>query len=332
MASTSRVTAAVLTYDGRHLLEVLMPSLAAQTLGADLRVVVVDNGSSDGTQAWLAEAWPEVEVVAFEQNIGVTAALDVCLRTGADGEYVAVLNNDLELHPECLAELAAALDAHPEAGSAAAKLLSYDDRRRMDGAGDVFDWAGLAGRRGHGEPDDGRYDAPRPIFGASFVTALYRGTAIEAVGGLDEHLHAFYEDVDWALRAQLAGWSCRYAPSAVAYHMGATTLGKGMNEFTQYRLWRNSVWLVAKNYPASALLRWGPRFLLVRAIALSTALREGRGGLWWRAHRDALLGLPGVLRRRRAVQATRRVSLARLDAAIRPDQPPLRLLLSRRRP
>jgi len=130
MSRAPRVTAAVLTYDGRHLLEILLPSLAAQTLGEELRTVVVDNGSSDGTAQWLAAEWPQVEVVRFEENIGVTAALDVCLRAGEGSEHVAVLNNDLELDPACLAELLAALDAHPEAGSAAAARPGRPGRAR----------------------------------------------------------------------------------------------------------------------------------------------------------------------------------------------------------
>ena len=91
----------------------------------------------------------------------------------------------MELHPDCLGELLSALREHPEAGSAGAKLINYHDRAVLDGAGDVFGWAGSGWRRGHGERDDGRYDTPQPIFGACAGAALYRRAALEAVGGFD---------------------------------------------------------------------------------------------------------------------------------------------------
>jgi len=321
--SGERLTAAVLTYDGRHLLEILLPSLAAQTV-PDLRTVVVDNGSSDGTAQWLASAWPQVEVVRLERNVGVTAGLNACLRAAAGSPYVALLNNDLELAPGCLAELVAALDAHPEAGSAGAKLVRYADRATLDGAGDVLDWAGTGWRRGHGEPDDGRYDEPAAVFGACGGAALYRAEALADVGPFDEAFFAFAEDTDWALRAQLAGWGCRYVPGAVAYHVGSATVGAGLSDFTRYHLWRNALWMVAKDYPAAALVRHAPRILYVQAAQLYLAGRAGKLSLWGRIVRDAARGLPAALRRRRRVQARRRVTLAQLEAVVRAGQAPRR--------
>ncbi len=309
------VTAAVLSYDGRHLLEVLLPSLTEQTLSG-FQILVVDNGSSDGTAAWLETEWPGIDVVCLPENVGVTAALNACVRAAAGSELVALLNNDLELEPTCLAELARALDAHPEAGSAGAKLVSFADRKTLDGAGDVLDWAGTGWRRGHGEPDDGRYDEPQEIFGACGGAAMYRRAALDDVGPFDEAFFAFAEDTDWALRARLAGWTCRYVPSAVAYHVGSATIGAGMSDFTRYHLWRNAIWMVAKDYPIEALVRHLPRILYVQAAQLYVAGREGKLGLWGRIVRDAARGLPGALRRRRSVQATRRVTVRELERAV----------------
>lgn len=308
------LTAAVLSYDGRELLEVVLPSLAAQRL-AHFRTVVVDNGSTDGTVAWLREHWPSVDVVVLPHNVGVTAALNACL-DAAQTELVALLNNDLELDPDCLGELVAAMDEHPRAGSAAAKLLDFHDRRVIDGAGDVFAWQGTAARRGNGMRDDGRFDEPGAIFGACGAAAVYRRTALAQVGRFDESFFAFYEDADWALRAQLAGWDCRYVPTAVAFHMGSATVGDAATDFVRYHLWRNTVWLVAKDYPAAALVRQALRVLQGQLNHLRQAARERRLRLWLRAMRDATRGLPGALRRRRAVQRARTRSLRELDAVI----------------
>ncbi len=314
MPDTPLLTVAVLTYDGRSLLEIVLPSLAAQRF-RDFRTVVVDNGSRDGTAAWLHEQWPEVEVVQLPENAGVTVALNVCV-DAATTELVCLLNNDLELHPDCLGELVAALREHPEAGSAAAKLIDYHDRGVIDGAGDLFIWQGLALRRGHGEPDRGQYDEPRAIFGACGATVVYRRRALEAVGPFDERYFAIYEDSDWCFRAQLAGWDCRYVPSAVSFHMGSATMGRELTDFSRFQLWRNGIWLVAKNYPATALLREAPRLALAQARNVREAAQERRLRIWCRAVWAAARELPAVLRVRRDVQRSRRRSLRELDAIV----------------
>jgi GT2 family glycosyltransferase len=304
----------VLSYDGRHLLEIILPSLARQRF-RDFEVVVVDNGSRDDTQLWLRENWPRVEVVSRPDNVGVTAALNICAGAGR-GELVALFNNDLELAPDCLGELVRALREHPEAGWAGAKLLDFDQRDVIDGAGDVYTWSGTAGRRGHGERDRGQYDEPTAIFGACGGAAIYRRAALRDVGPFDEDFFAFYEDVDWNLRAQLAGFSCRYAPTAVVYHMGSATIGRGLTDFTRYHMFRNALWIIAKDLPAGALLRHGHQLALSQLIFLRMAIRDRKLGIWYRVWRDALIGLPRMLRKRREVQRRRRIDLRRLDALV----------------
>jgi GT2 family glycosyltransferase len=311
------VTVAVLSFDGRQLLEVILPSLARQTF-SDFEVIVVDNGSRDDTLAWLGERWPEVGIVTLPENIGITAALNVCAR-GGRGELVALFNNDLELEPDCLGEMVAALRDHPESGSAAAKLTDFHDRDVIDGAGDVFTWAGTGGRLGHGERDRGQYDEARAIFGACGGAALYRRRVLEEVGPFDEDFFALYEDVDWNLRAQLAGFGCRYVPTAVVHHMGSATIGPGMTDFTRYHLWRNALWIVAKDLPAAALLRHAHQLALGQLVNLVMAIRDRELAIWLRVWRDALRGLPRMLGKRRVVQARRRIGLRELEAVVGPD-------------
>jgi GT2 family glycosyltransferase len=312
------LTLAVLSYNGRHLLEGMLSSLAAQRF-RDFRVFVVDNGTTkDDTVQWLSERWPLVQVIALAENVGVTPALNVCA-DACRSEFVGLFNNDLELHPDCLGEMVEALQQHPDAGSVSPKLIDFHDRRVLDGAGDVFLWAGAGGRRGHGERDTGQYDHARAIFGACGGAALYRRSALDRVGPFDEEFHAFYEDVDWAFRAQLAGFSCRYVPSAVVYHMGSATLGKGMTDFTRYHMWRNGLWIVMKDYPPAALLRHAPQVLRAFAGNLDAARRERRLGVWARAMRDAFLGLPSVLRKRGPVQRVRNRTVRELEAVVAAD-------------
>jgi GT2 family glycosyltransferase len=310
-----RVSAVVLNYNGRELLQVILPSLAAQAY-RDFEIVVVDNGSSDDSESYLQEDWPQVRVVSTGPvNIGVSAALNVAIGA-ATGEFVALLNNDIELDPGWMGELVAALERHPEAGTAVGKLLNFYRRGELDGAGDVFSWGGEVRRRGYGEPDRGQYEQPQAIFGACGGAALYRGSALAAVGPIDEALYAYYEDADWSFRAQLRGYRCRYVPAAVAYHMGSATLGAGPSDFNLYQAWRNSIWVVLKNYPALDLLRHAPALLFVQLRNLAIAVRRRRGLLWLRVWRDALRGLPAVLHKRREVQRSRRIARRELNAVI----------------
>lgn len=315
-----QLTVAILSYDGRHLLEVVLPSLARQRF-RDFEVVVVDNGSRDDTRLWLQHHWPDVEVVSLPENVGVTAALNVCIGVGG-GSLLALFNNDIELDPDCLGELVGALRGHPEAGWAGAKLLDFHTRDVIDGAGDFYTWAGTAQRRGHGETDRGQYDQPQAIFGACGGAAIYRRDVFRDVGPFDADFFAFYEDADWNLRAQLAGFTCRYVPTAVVYHMGSATIGRGLTDFTRYHLWRNALWIIVKDLPAAALLRHRRDLAFGQRLSLQEARRDRKLGVWVSAWRDALLGLPRVLRKRRAVQQRRRIDVNRLDTVVGLECPP----------
>jgi len=309
------LTVAIANHNGRALLEAMLPSLALQSLRPS-RIVVVDDCSKDDSVEYLRAHWPQVRLVCLPARGGVTAALNACLQA-ADTELVGLFNNDMELAPECLSELVAELDRHPQIGSVTPKMLDFSDRSVLDGAGDALNWRGGGTRRGHDERDVGQYDRREEVFGPCGGAALYRRRALDAVGAFDEAYYAYYEDIDWAFRAQLLGIRCRYVPSAVLYHRGSATLGRGMSEFNGYHLWRNPIWLIAKCYPASTLLRHAPALLRGQAGNLYTALRERKLRVWARAMRDAIAGLSSALRKRRAVQRTRTITAAELERVAR---------------
>jgi GT2 family glycosyltransferase len=305
------LTVVIPNYNGRPLLEEMLSSLQRQTLRPS-SIVIVDDCSEDDSVEYLRTQWPLVRVVRFAHRSGVTAAMNACLEA-ADGELVALFNNDMELAPDCLAELVAELARHPEIGSVTPKMLDFADRASLDGAGDVLNWRGGGRRRGHEERDLGQYDRAEEVFGPCGGAALYRRATLDAVGGFDEAYFAYYEDIDWAFRAQLLGFRCRYVPRAILFHRGSATLGRGMSDFNGYHLWRNPIWMVAKCYPAGAILRHAPALLRGQAGNLFVALSERKPRVWARAMRDAIRGLPSALRKRRAIQRARTISLAELE-------------------
>jgi GT2 family glycosyltransferase len=315
------LTVAIATFNARELLSGVLDSLARQTIAEHLHVVVVDDGSSDDTVAWMRRERPAVELIAHEQNLGVTRSLNECMGL-ARGEFVALLNNDVELEPDCLALLVEELRAHPRAAASTPKLLDYHRRGHLDGAGDLYTQWGTATRRGHGEPDTGQYDRAEAIFGVCAAVAVYRRSAVELVGGLDEDFFAYLEDVDWSMRALLAGFECRYQPAAVAYHMGSATLGKGPSDFNLYHVWRNGLWIIVKDLPLAVIARNLHRLLLGQLWQLSIALRNRRLGTWLRAYRDALGGLGRMRAQRRQIQARSTVAPGEIERWMTPVRRP----------
>ena len=313
-ASAKSVTVAVLNYDGRRLLDIVLPSVLALSGIEEARVLVVDNGSRDDSAEHVRATWPTVDVLAINENIGVAAALNRAVRA-SETEFVALLNNDIELDPGWLGPLVAALASHPEAASASGKLLRFDDRARIDAAGDLMLWSGAVANRGRGMRDEGQFEAPQAVFAACAGAALYRRSAFDAVGPFDESFFAYLEDIDWGVRAQLAGFSSRYVPSAVAYHMGAATTSARRGFYGRLQR-RNTLLLVTKDFPASALLRHGWKVVLGQLVSLAASARDGLLLEQFRAWGEWLARLPATLRARREVQSTRVAGTHELDAAI----------------
>ncbi len=269
-----RVSAAVLNFNGRALLEVVLPTLAAQEF-EDVELIVVDDCSSDDSVEYLKREWPQVRVVPTgESNVGVAAALNVAVRV-ARGEFVALLNNDIELDPRWLGELVAALDRHPEAASAAGKLLRFDRRDLIDSTGDVFLRSATAFGRGAGERDTGQYEREEEVFAPTGGAALYRSSALAAVGPFDESFYAYFEDVDWGLRAQLAGHRSRYVPGAVGYHMGSQTTKPKVNVRFFELQHRNTVGVVVKGVPIPFILRNARHILAYHLLSFAYSARVG---------------------------------------------------------
>lgn len=233
---------------------------------------------------------------------------------------MALLNNDIELEPDWLTELSHALEAHPEAASASGKLLRFHDRSRIDAAGDLMLWSGAVINRGHGMRDDGQFDDAQAVFAACAGAALYRRSAFEVVGPFDETFFAYLEDIDWGVRAQLAGLTSRYVPSAIGYHMGGATTRARKGFYGRLRR-RNTLLLVTKDFPREALLRHGWKIVINQLLWLAASVRDGMLREHLRAWLEWLGMLPGALRARRVVQGSRVAGESELSAAIEASLP-----------
>jgi GT2 family glycosyltransferase len=148
---------------------------------------------------------------------------------------------------------------------------------------------------------------PKEIFSPCAAAALYRASALREAGGFDEDYFCYSEDVDLGYRLRLLGYRCWYAPDSVAHHVGSAIAGAA-SDFTMYHGMRNGIWTYVKNMPALLLCICLPALIAGFSMVTRTMSRRGQGPIARRAIRDAIRGLPLVLRKRRMVQASRRVS------------------------
>jgi len=266
----------------------------------------VDNGSTDGSQALVKEQYPEVQLLALESNLGLTGGNNAGFRM-AKGEILISLNNDTEADPVFVEALATVLQAHPEAGMAASKMLLFDRRDHIHSAGDGYGTDGIPFNRGVWEKDEGQYDEPGWIFGGCGGAVAYRRAMLDDIGLFDEGFFMYCEDVDLNWRAQSAGWRCWYTPQAIVYHKLSAT---GGGPIASYYTGRNTLWVIAKNYPGTLLRRYWPHILRAQWRVTRDALRAWRGEAARARLRGQFAGLLGWHRmrtRRRARQAVRRV-------------------------
>ncbi len=288
-------------WNGRRWLPGCLAALAAQELRPD-EVIVIDNGSTDGSVAYLRDEHPGVTVLELPENTGFAHAANLAVSIPV-GEFVALINADVELAPDWLARTTAVLEAHPEAASVACKMLSLRDPQIVDDAGDVLRRDGVCEQRGRFGPDDGRWDTPGEVFGACAGAALYRRAAVRDARGFHEPYFAYLEDVDLALRLRLRGWTCRYEP-VVALHAGQSS-SDALPGGAAFLATRNTLVLVARFWPA----RW-LGLVLYRQLGWAWhAARERRLRAHLRAVAAAVPMLPAALRARRQLRVGARVPI-----------------------
>ena len=290
------VSVVIVTWNGRALLETCLPSVVATTFPS-FEVIVVDNGSSDGTAQWLEQSHPDVRVVALPDNRGFCGGNNAGIEA-ARGRYVVLLNNDVEVTEGWLDPLVRWMDTHPDTAAVQPKLLRYDVRRQFEYAGaaggflDAHGYPFTRGRIfGRLERDEGQYDHPQRIFWATGAALVLRRAALDAVGLLDERFFMHMEEIDLCWRLQRAGFSIYAVPESVVYHIGGASLPQG-NARKTYFNFRNNLLLLYKNLPPSAWLRVFTRRLVLDAAALARFAALGSWGevravarAYWDAHR-----------------------------------------------
>ncbi|MFN8275880.1 MAG: glycosyltransferase family 2 protein [Chitinophagales bacterium] len=312
MTNRVKVAVVILGWNGKRFLEQFLPSVVQHSQISGVQVVYADNASSDDSVAFVRERFPSVHIVETGANRGFAGGYNYALKQ-LDAEYFLLLNQDVEVSAGWLEPLISYLDQHPEVAAAQPKLRAFHERNSFEYAGasgGFMDSLGYAFCRGRlfdtVEPDHGQYESIVDIFWASGAALFVRSSVYWEVGGLDEDFFAHQEEIDLCWRIWNYGHRIVVIPESIVYHVGGGSLPQG-NPRKTYLNFRNNLFLLMKNLPASALwwklpLRW----ILDVVAAWQSLLKAKKTADFLaiaKAHIHALQGAGKMLSKRQQITA-----------------------------
>lgn len=268
-----KTTIIIPNYNGLSFMEPCFESLKEQTI-RDFKVLVVDNGSTDGSVEWLKEH--RVPSIFLKENTGFSGAVNTGIRA-ADTPYVLLLNNDTRVEPGFVAAMERAMDQSPKIFSVSSRMIQMYHPELLDDTGDMYSILGWAYQRGVGRSVN-LYQKSCRVFSACAGAAIYRRAVFDEIGLFDELHFAYLEDIDVGWRAKLYGYDNVYCPDAAVYHVGSGTSGSRYNSFKVRLAARNCIYLNYKNMPGWQILLNAPFLLAGIFVKYLFFVKNGFGG------------------------------------------------------
>jgi GT2 family glycosyltransferase len=221
MQNYPKVSIIIPTFNGLELLKISIPALL-RTNYPNIEVIVVDNGSSDGSVSFLSKVNPKVSVISLKENKGMVIAYNLGVSV-AHGSLLSFLNNDMEVDPDWLLPLVLAAECNESVAACDSKYINYFERDKIDisgGAGRFIDNYGNPVNRGGGEIDKGQFNIQEEAFHA---LSMFKKDLLLKVGGFDESFFGYFDETDLCWRLHRLGYKILFVPRSVVYHMGSTT-------------------------------------------------------------------------------------------------------------
>ncbi|MBE5875161.1 MAG: glycosyltransferase family 2 protein [Lachnospiraceae bacterium] len=273
-----KVTVVIPNYNGIKYLNDCLEALYVQSAECGFRVIVVDNGSTDGSAEQAKEKFLQVKWICLPENTGFCHAVNEGIKA-SQTDYVLLLNNDTKVYEGFVQNLYEAIEKDKRIFSVSAKMLQWDNPTLVDDAGDRYCVLGWGYARGKGK-SAADYDKSVNVFSACGGAAIYRKSVFEEIGCFDELHFAYMEDMDIGYRARIYGYRNIYEPAAQVLHFGSASSGSRYNAFKAQLAAVNNVYVIGKNMP---LLQWIwnlPFLLLGFLVKFLFFCKKRMGGLY----------------------------------------------------
>ena len=274
----------------------------------DFEVILLDNGSQQPLDPALITQFslPYFQVLVQKENLGFAGGNNHAAQYGR-GEYIIFLNADAFPSPDWLAQIYDATKRHPNSFFAS-RLIMANEPEKLDGEWNVYHTSGLVWRKSHNQPLTQAFPVEKEVFSACAAASIYPRRVFEELGGFDEDFFSYVEDIDLDFRLQLQGFSCIYLPTAVVHHVGSGSTAN-RSDFSRYYGHRNLIWAFVKNMPSFLFWLLLPLQILMNVLYIFAAIFMKKGRLLIKAKVDAIKGLPAIIRKRKEVQQSRKVSV-----------------------
>ena len=307
----TKVTVIIVNWNGERFLSRCLSAVMAQTVMPN-EIILFDNASSDGSLE-IVRRFPSVRLMAQGENLGFARANNLAIeQVDAESDWIALLNPDAFPEPDWLDVLIDAAKQNSEFAVFASRQIMHDNRNLLDGDGDLYHMSGLAWRNGRGKLVDKFSKKAIEVFSPCAAAALYQKQALSDVGGFDGNYFCYFEDIDLGFRLRLAGHRCLLVPSAQVYHVGSAMTGGQQSDFSVYHGHRNLVWTYIKDMPGWLFWVCLPAHIVLNVVSIIWFVMRGKGKVIYKAKRDAILGLPGIWRKRQEIQKDRVASISEI--------------------
>lgn len=283
--------------NGKKFLKACLKSLELQSY-QDFNLILVDNGSTDDSVNIVKCNFPLAKIISFNKNMGFSYAVNAGIKASSS-PFIFLLNNDTELDKYCLEELVKAANYKKECDFFATKMINFNNRDLLDGAGDSYLRGGVGYKLGTMEKDSEFYNNSRHVFGACAGAAMYRRSLFKEIGTFDNNFFAYLEDVDLNFRACSRGKQCWYVSAARVYHIGSATTGSRVNDVTIYLSTRNNLNILLKNYSITLLLFCAPTIIVYQIVWFCFVLKKRRVLAYIKGVFSFLRESPKMLEKRR---------------------------------
>ncbi|MAG52614.1 MAG: glycosyl transferase [Nanoarchaeota archaeon] len=300
------VSVVVLNWNGKDHIEECLGTLFKQSY-KNYEVIVVDNGSEDGSNLTIKNKFPKAKLIENSKNLGFCKANNQGIKL-TKGKYVITLNNDTKLDKDWLKELVKVAEENPETGMFSCKMLFYDKPSHINSRGLKLYYDAKAVDEGFDTPDSENEEI-KEVFGPCGGAAFFSKELIDDISldgeFYDEDFFIYSDDLDVSFRARWRGWKCLYVPKSKLYHKFQGTTGK-ISNFGLYYGIKNKMFFIIKNYPLTTMVRYSPVIVSRQLVSFIYYLLKLNPAAF-KSRMMILYKLPKMLRKRYKIQSTKKV-------------------------